>query len=76
MGILGIVTLVNQLASGALRLGITFSQIADLQRRAEAEGRELTVQDFERLRAQTAASLQALDRAIEAAERGEDVGPN
>lgn len=72
MTLIALVTLVNQLAQGAIRLGMNFQEIAELQRKAEAEGRELRAEDFAHLRERAREKLDALERAIEEAEQADE----
>lgn len=68
MDLVAIVSLVNQLAQGAISIGMNFSQLAALQAQAEAQGRELTVEDIKKIRDDSRAALDRLDTAIKQAE--------
>lgn len=71
MNILQIVQLTNTLVHGLSDLGFSLSNVAALQADAEEEGRDLSVEDFKKLRDGARARLDALDKAIEDAEAEE-----
>lgn len=72
MDLVTIVSTVNALARAVGSLGWNLSEVAALQREAASEGRELSIEDFRKLRDGAREKLDKLDAAIADAEAAED----
>lgn len=67
MSAIEVITLVNTLVKALQALGLNLGQVAELQRRAAAEGREFGLDDLASLAEERKRALADLDAAIAAA---------
>lgn len=64
MNVIELVMLVNRLAAAGLQMGLTLAELADLEARARAEGRDLSEVDIVRYRDRARRALDRLEAAL------------
>lgn len=64
MNVIELVMLVNRLAAAGLQMGLTLAELADLEARARAEGRDLSEVDIVQYRDRARRALDRLEAAL------------